>query len=218
MRRTAAVVGAFLALLALTACVPDDPTGDPTSGGPGSASSSSDGQHRTPKPNQLCDTADKGEHDLPEVDFADVQWTVPSGFVSSSAYSEEFPLEGDYIGLYAGPDDGIDTLNALGIVVYPQLELGPLMDACSRISDEAIDARLAQYHEIAPSTVLEGPDRTEVAGLPAVMEVLELPDYSWRTYWIFGRDQMMQVVCQWTDHRDRVEAACVDLVASIRFG
>ncbi|WP_454301897.1 hypothetical protein [Salana multivorans] len=143
----------------------------------------------------------------------------PPGFVRSSMYHEDNPVEGLSEGQYWIPEDQLDVLDVAGINVYPEMELGPLTVTCDEISWRDIVQRIEQYHEINGAEVIEETTRSSVAGMPAVREEVSLPrsGYDYVGWWIFGRGRFAHVYCQWTSEAARQELvdACDTLAATI---
>lgn len=157
-----------------------------------------------------------------DVDLTKLTAPAPPGFVPSSMYSEDNPVEGESQGQYWIPENQLDVLDVAGINVYPQMELGPLAVTCNEISWREILARIEKYHEINGAEVIEETTRSSVAGMPAVREEVSLPrsgrgGYDYVGWWIFGRGQLAHVYCQWTSQaaRQQLVDACDTLAATI---
>lgn len=218
--RCAAAGITLLAALALAACTPDaDPTSSPTQTQSADPQASGAGGTRTVPPGFIeCDGRPPKDGELvADVDLTTLRSSVPSGFSESFSYAEDNPVEGDWEGTYYTPDNAQDFLDVINLVVYPQMDLGPLTVTCDMISLKDIEARIAQYHEINGATVIEETEVTSVAGLPAVREVVKLAKYSYEGYWIFGRSQVAHLYCQWVNDEATIRAGCTDFLASISF-
>lgn len=196
-----------------------------------SGGSSGDGAEQTIDPTRAAENDlrlrelacrdSKGEDfpDVMDVDLRNYTWTMPNGFASSSSYIQEDPVEGEYEGQFMIPIKPVASLNVIGIVMYPQLKLGPLVDKCARLDSQAALARLQTYHDILGASVVEAPQKVTIGGLPGFREVLEVNprDYTWTSYWVFGRNQLLHVSCQWTDQKEIIAQGCDELMASFKF-
>lgn len=212
-------------MLVLAGCGAD---GNPFGGGPEDpaptgAAPDPDRPQRTIPPNFAeCGEEEPKDGELvADVDLRNMTADPPPGFEESGGYHEDNPVEGEWTGLYFVPTTQQDTLDVINIVVYPQMELGPLTITCDQVSRAEIERRIEQYHEINGADVIESSEFVTVAGLPAVREVVHLPDsgysgYSYRGYWIFGRGQVAHVYCQWVVDQATIERGCDDLIASLR--
>ncbi|ACQ80464.1 hypothetical protein Bcav_2213 [Beutenbergia cavernae DSM 12333] len=214
--RTGAVVAAVVASLALllAACVPDTPEppdpADAASTEPDSAPSSSG------KPPGASGAGPCGD---PRVDLTQVAWEWPAGFTESTAYSQVVPLGTEQVYGTAVPDASELTLDVLAVVVYGDV---PTQEPTAKQPDRITCAEQAaptldEIHAALDATVLEGPVETEVAGLPAVWEVLDQPGgYRYEAIWVPSGDQLLLLECQWEHSEDLIRDACDDLLASVR--
>lgn len=216
-RRRATALAAAGLVLALAGCSSD---GDATGGGEGADGSGSAAERPTPIDAALLECGDPAGADptlqLSEVDLTQVTWEIPSGFVETFAYSEDLPVEHIESFWAAEPEEDPVPLNVLTVVVYGRMDWSGDADECGRVPISAVDERLAGYHEVNGAQPLTEVEQVELAGLPALRQDLELPDYSYRGYWVFGRDQMVHLYCQWTSEaeQERVLAGCEELLAS----
>lgn len=204
-----------LALL-LAGCLGGEGAEEPTPTPSGAAAPTA---HRTVPPGFIeCEGRPPKDGELvADVDLTTLSAPVPPGFRAASGYEEDHPVEGAWEATYWVPLDQQDLLDVVNLVIYPQMELGPLTVTCDMISWADITARIAQYHEINGAEVIEETSRTSVAGLPAVREVVALPGsgYSYVGYWIFGRGQVAHLYCQWVQDEARIVAGCEDYIASV---
>lgn len=164
------------------------------------------------------DTADADSTmPLTDLDLTTAEWAMPEGFVETFRYSEDKPVEHIDSFWAAEPETDPVPRNVLTVVVYTRLDWGEDIDECGRVPIAAVDERLASYREGNDAEPLTEETTTEIAGLPALEQDLVLDEYSYRGYWVFGRDQMIHLYCQWTSdaERDRVLTGCDDLVASL---
>ena len=152
-----------------------------------------------------------------DVDLTAYTDQAPTGFVAASGYSEDLPVEGDWVITAYEPIDQAHGLDVLGMVVYPQMDLGPLTVTCDEISWEDLEARVDQYDEIRGATTVESRERTAVAGLPAVREVVKLPRYTYEGYWIFGRGQVAHAYCQWAVNETQIRQGCQEYLSTLVF-
>lgn len=219
-RKAASVLGIAVVLASLAACTSDDggtsPSADPSGSFDAAAQADRDARLRA----LACsDDADPDFPEVADVDLSKFTWTIPNGFVAAPSYSETDPVEGPYRGQFAVPSPQKDSKDVLGSVIYPQLALGPLVDKCDRLDAQAAKKRLAQYHEIQGTTVVEEAQQTTIGGLPAFREVLSIDGgtQSWQAYWVFGRNQLLQLACQWKGDQATIERGCEDLVNSFKF-
>jgi hypothetical protein len=142
---------------------------------------------------------------------------MPEGFVETFKYSEDRPVEHIESFWAAEPAQDAVPLNVLAVVVYSGLSWGEDIDQCGRVPTTAIDERLASYREGSGAEPIGDLVEVEVSGMPAVQQEVALPEYSYRGYWVFGRNQLIHLYCQWTSdaEKDRVLAGCDALVASL---
>lgn len=154
---------------------------------------------------------------LLDVDLTEATWAMPTGFVETFDYSEDLPVEHIESFWVAEPQEAPVALNVLTVVVYSQLDWGEDADECGRVPTTAVDDRLVAYNEHTGAEPLTEVEATEIAGLPALRQDLALAQYSYRGYWLFSRDQMIHLYCQWTNEAEkpRVLAGCDELVASL---
>lgn len=213
-RRTFALVAAVGALL-LTGCgVSGDGASDPDDADGGSGSSTSIDA-------ALLECGDPDNADptlqLPSIDLTVATWDMPDGFVETFKYSEDLPVEHIESFWAAEPAEDAQPRNVLAVVVYSGLDWGEDIDECGRVAITAIDERLASYREGNEAEELTESSEVEVAGLPALEQDLALAEYSYRGYWVFSRDQLIHLYCQWTSdaEKDRVLTGCDDLLGSL---
>lgn len=211
-RTLALALGAIL----LTGCgIVGDDGGDPDGGGDGASGSD------TTIDAALLECGDPENADptmqLTDVDLTAAGWDMPDGFVETFRYSEDMPVEHIESFWAAEPAEDPVPLNVLAVVVYSGLEWGEDIDECGRVPIAAIDERLASYREGNEAEELTESAEVEVAGLPALEQDLALAEYSYRGYWVFSRDQLIHLYCQWTSdaEKDRVLTGCDDLLGSL---
>ena len=222
-RKTVAAGILLLAALGLTACTPERepvPTASPNAQGLDPQATSSGGTRTVPPGFIECDGRPPKDGELvADVDLTTLRSSVPPGFTQSYRFGEDNPVEGDWEGTYYTPDNAQDSLDVVNLVVYPQMDLGPLTVTCDMISLKDIEARIAKYHEINGATIIEETEVTSVAGLPAVREIVDLPNSgdSYEGSWIFGRGQVAHLYCQWVNDEATIRAGCTDFLASISF-
>lgn len=154
---------------------------------------------------------------LSDIELVGATWTLPEGFVETFKYSEDLPLEHIESFWAAEPAENPVDLNVLAVVVYSGLDWGANIDECGRVPITAIDERLASYREGTGAEPLSDIASVEVSGLPAVQQELSLPEYSYQGYWVFSRNQMIHLYCQWTsdDEKERIVTGCDALLASL---
>lgn len=164
-----------------------------------------------------CGDLPEDSAQLAEVDVDAATWAMPSGFVETFAYSEDRAVEHVERIWVAEPEQDPVPLNVLTVVGYGGLDWGEDADECGRVPLTAIDERLAGYHAANGAEALTEASTTEIAGLPAVEQDVVLPEYSYRGYWVFGRQQLLHLYCQWTDdsQQEGILAACEELIDSV---
>lgn len=212
IRRTCALLAAGLALT-LAGCASDE-------SGEGGAADRSAPQESTSIDPALLECGDPENADptlqLSDVDLTSATWSMPEDYVETFEYSEDRPVEHIESFWAAEPDEDPVARNVLTVVVYGGLDWGDDVDECGRVPISAVDGRLAGYNEVNGAEPLTEIEQVDVAGLPALQQDLGLPEYSYRGYWVFSRDQMVHLYCQWTsdEERSRMVSACEDLLAS----
>lgn len=209
------------AMVALTGCqgsAPDEPTASPSSS-PTASSAGAPTSNRTIPPGFIeCDgRPPKDGAPVADVDLTAYTDQAPDGFVAASGYGEDLPVEGDWVITAYEPLDQAHGLDVLGMVVYPQMDLGPLTVTCDEISWADLEARVDQYDVIREATGVEQRERTTVAGLPAIREVVKLPRYTYEGYWIFGRGQVAHAYCQWAVNETQIRQGCQQYLATLVF-
>lgn len=154
---------------------------------------------------------------LSEVALTEATWDMPEGFVETFRYSEDLPVEHIESFWAAEPEQDPVALNVLTVVVYSRLDWGSDIDQCGRVSITAIDERLTSYREGNGAEPLTDITSLEIAGLPALEQDLRLPEYSYRGYWVFSRNELVHLYCQWTsdEQKDAVLSGCDELVGSL---
>lgn len=155
---------------------------------------------------------------MAEVDLRTLSAPAPTGFrPGGTLYYEDHPVEGDYEAQYWVPQDQQHPLDVLNLVVYPQLDLGPLTLTCDMLSWREITQRIERYHELNGAEVIEETSRVTVAGLPAVREEVDLPSsgYRYLGYWIFGRGQVAHLYCQWAQDEATMRRGCQEYIDSV---
>lgn len=154
---------------------------------------------------------------LPDIDLTAATWDMPEGFVETLEYSEDLPVEHISSFWVAEPEDDPTPLNVLTVVVYSELDWGEEIDECGRVPRTAVDSRLEGYHEHNGAEPLTKVSEAEVGSLPALEQQVRLPEYSYEGFWLFSRDQLLHVYCQWTSEEEKttVLKGCDDLVASV---
>ncbi len=230
------MVGAAAAALVigLTGCSlldPDSPAPSPTAAGP------TGGAHPSGRPTippQLLECgqdtpkkADPAAGDQDQVDLTDAPvagtaaWDVPAGFEESWQYRDDQDYEQRmFMHTYVPTAPGYDTLDLLGVLGYEGLDWGDLARECGQVPLSAMLERVSDYREMLGAQPLAEAELTEVAGLPAVTQELRIAAYDFRGYWLFSQTQLFYITCQWTSDtaRQHIEAACTDLVGSVRVG
>ncbi|TNU77022.1 hypothetical protein FH969_01365 [Miniimonas arenae] len=209
-----------MTMLAVAGCVPFGGDGDGGGQGDGDpTAASAPTAHRSIPPGFIeCDGRPPKDGELvADVDLTTLTAPDPPRFHEASGYYEDNPVEGDWTARYWVPDDQQASLDVINLLVYPQMDLGPLTVTCDMISWRDITDRIATYHEINGAEVIEETTQTSVAGLPAVREVVDLPGsgYSYLGYWIFGRGQVAHLYCQWVDDEATIVAGCEDFIGSV---
>lgn len=164
-----------------------------------------------------CGELSEDSAQLAEIEVDVATWQMPDGFVETFAYSEDRAVEHVERIWVAEPEQDPEPLNVLTVVGYGALDWGEGADECGRVPLAAIDERLAGYHVANGAEALTEASPTEIAGLPAVEQDVQLPEYSYRGYWVFGRQQLLHLYCQWTDESQKeiILAACEELVDSV---
>jgi hypothetical protein len=154
---------------------------------------------------------------LPDIDLTAATWDMPEGFVETFEYSEDLPVEHIESFWVAEPEGDPTPLNVLTVVVYSELDWGEEIDECGRVPRAALDSRLDGYNEHNGAEPLTKVSEAEVGGLPALERQVLLPQYSYEGFWLFSRDQLMHVYCQWTSEEEKAQVleGCDDLVASV---
>jgi hypothetical protein len=162
-------------------------------------------------------TAEDPTLQLPDIDLTAATWDMPEGFVETFEYSEDLPVEHIESFWVAEPAKDPTPLNVLTVVVYSQLDWGEKIDECGRVPRTAVDSRLEGYNEHNGAEPLTKVREAEVGGLPALEQQVLLPEYSYEGLWLFSRDQLLHVYCQWTSEEEKAQVleACDDLVASV---
>ncbi|PWD49610.1 hypothetical protein C8046_01675 [Serinibacter arcticus] len=222
---------ALAAVLGTTSCslLPSAGDGplDPAPRTSSSTSTADPGEPRSVPPGFLeCDDQDRSDATAPagsaavaDVDLTRYAEVTPTGFEPASGYIEDQPVEGDWTVTAFVPVDQAHSLDALGMVVFPEMELGPLEQTCGTVSWADVEARVARYDELRRTVEVAPDERTTVAGLPAVKETVEIPEGGYTTvaYWIFGRGQVARVWCQWVEDAETIRRGCDEYVAGLTF-
>lgn len=218
--RTIPAVGALALTLGLSACGLFG--SEESSGGASGDESAAEGaQAPTSIDSALLECGDPANDDptlqLSDVDLTTTTWDMPDGFQESLSYTEDRPVE--HIEQFWAADPIKDPLprNVLVVVVYSGLDWGDAIDQCGRVPISAVDERLAGYNEVNGATALSEVEQITIGELPALQQELSLPEYLYRGYWIFSRNQMVHVYCQWTtdEDKERILAGCQDLIDSV---
>lgn len=222
--RTAGPVRLTALVLLLAGCdlVGSTSGGDDGTGGGVGAGGGDPGERPTAIDPGLreCGTGDD-ELQLADVDLTRASWDLPAGFVESTAFHEDNPVESLHSAWYAVPTALPDpALNVVQVVVYTGLDWGEDADECGRVPLSAVEERLALYREEIGADPLSEAEMTTVAGQPAITQDIGLSRYSYEGYWLFSPTQLLHVYCQWTapTTRETVLAGCAPLVQSVRLG
>ncbi|MFV0427572.1 MAG: hypothetical protein ACK5KU_11145 [Beutenbergiaceae bacterium] len=225
VHKSAAFAGVLALVLTLAACGATD---DSTAAADGGESENDSGPASFDPALLECGDVeyDQPQHTLPEVDLEQTTWAVPAGFEENLSYEEDRAVE--YVESFWAATPVADPVlrNVLVVAVYSGIDWGSAMDVCGRVPRTVIDERLASYNEQNSATALTQVTGLEIGGLPALQQdlsfpldqELNLPAYSYRGYWIFSRDQMVHLYCQWTNEteQERILAACEELLASVQ--
>lgn len=225
-RLAVAVVTTMIAVGATLACSVDgggagegdEPSPAATSSSDPTAASGAGGT-ATEVPTELRECVPgKGDVTVP-LTVAAFDYTVPPGFAPTSGISQIADAEGDHEATYLLLD-GADGIEVVTLVLYRTLENGPVTDGCGVLDLELVQARLADHNERSTSVVTDPPTLTEVAGSPALVEDRRYPQHGMevRHYWIYAQQDLLNVQCQWTTHREEVLAGCDQLIGSLDLG
>lgn len=188
---------------------------------PGTTGGSTNGDRPTSIDSGLLECGDPDGADpelqLTDVELTDATWDMPEGFTETFLYSEDNPVEHIDSTWTAEPVQDPVQLDVLAVVVYGELDWGEEADSCGRVPIEAVERRLEGYAEQIGAQTLSDAQMTEMAGLPAIQQDIQLDLYSYRGYWLFDVDQLMHVYCQWAPGGDQetVLRGCEELVASV---
>ncbi|MFV0253652.1 MAG: hypothetical protein ACK5H2_10010 [Beutenbergiaceae bacterium] len=224
LRGTTAALAAIALLLTLGACsLLDRATDDPGQGSTGSGSEDSQGVGEpTSLDPALLECGDPKLSDssltLPDIDLQQTSWATPAGFQESFIYQEDRPVEHLESFWAAEPADNPVNLNALAVAIYSDLDWGEDADDCGRVLLTAINERLEGYNTENGATALTEVTTVDIGGMSVLQQDLSFPEYLYRGYWIFSRDQMVHVYCQWTSdaEKSRILAGCDELIGSVQ--
>ncbi|UFU08101.1 hypothetical protein [Ruania halotolerans] len=228
-RTTSAVAAGAMAVALLTGCQLMPGTSGPDSTGPENTSASDtgaggsgDGPHTIPPQLLEC-----GESSDPEVQLTDAlvasdgQWSVPAGYQPAEGYYDDLAYEEQsFLETLVPESPGYHTLDLLGVIGYVGLDWGQYARECNRVPVEAMLERVAEYERALGAEAIDDAELTEVAGLPAVTQAMEIPRYTFRGYWLFSQTELLFIGCQWTsDHaREEIEMGCAEIVGSVQVG
>ncbi|SEE15761.1 hypothetical protein [Ruania alba] len=229
MRRRSIRLAGLLSLVVLLAgCrglpgLGGDPTNGPATPSTDQGGSAGEDGPRTIPP-QLLECGESAE---PQVDLTDELvasdggWSVPSGYRSASGYYDDLAYEEQsFLETLVPQEPGYDSLDLLGVIGYVGLDWGQYARECNRVPLEAMLERVAEYESALGAQALDGAELTEVAGLPAVTQTMQIPNYTFRGYWLFSQTELLFIGCQWTSDRAQEEIAdgCADLIGSVQVG
>ena len=144
-------------------------------------------------------------------------WDVeaPEGFVEVGGYLQYAPIEGDHEARYFDltPHGFPDVL---GVAYYPQLDQGPVTDACEQLDEDAALDRIASQLRSSDEVMLEDPVSVDLAGVPGY-EVLgeHSSGRMLLNYFVYGHDELLHIECQWQAHEEAIRQGCTDLLASL---
>lgn len=162
-----------------------------------------------------CPSGGKGDVPVPET-VAGFTFSEPSGFTPTSGLGQvEAAEDGGHVDQYLMLD-GAAGIEVLALVHYTSLT-APVTDGCGRLLVDEVRTRLADHNDRSGSTLTRKPEMTEIAGVPALVEERTYPNngFEVRHHWIYARDDMLNIQCQWTTHRDAVLAGCEALLDSL---
>lgn len=203
----------------------EDPTNDAaSSGGPSEPGEAATMPTEVPSWLLECGQDDKEREEelqLADLDLTAATWTTPPGFVETSSYIEDNPVETLHSTWYAEPTDPpMPSLNVIQVVIYTGLDWDGLADGCGRVPLEAIQEQLARYREQIDAEPLSDAEITTLAGHPAIQQDIGLASYRYTGWWLFSETQLLHLYCQWTPEGDRdvIVRGCDDLAASLQVG
>ncbi|MGC0274697.1 hypothetical protein ACO0LV_17065 [Pseudactinotalea sp. Z1739] len=225
--RWAAALAAAALTGMLLGCTPEDEVQDPGGAAPGAdqakkpdGDDSGDRERVTLPPEFLeCGDPDALDEDeglmLASLDLAGAQWSTPEGFVETFSYYEDNPVE-NLVDLWvAEPVEDPVILNVVNVAIYDGLDWDGAADGCNRVPLAAVEDRLADYRDQIGAEEISEAEMTLLAGHPAITQSVSLSNYDYLGYWLFSRDQLLHLYCQWTSEREVIEAGCAQLVDSL---
>lgn len=220
-RRLTVVVAALVSLL-LAGCggAEEEPGPGQGKGVPQQGGSDDDPPATLPPEFLECGDPDSLDPDrglmLAELDLTSARWSTPEGFTETFSYYEDNPVE-NLVDLWvAEPQNDPVILNVVNVAIYDGLDWAEAANPCGRVPLDAVEDRLAGYREQIDAQELAEAEMTHIAGHPAITQQLSLADYDYVGYWLFSKDQLLHLYCQWTTERDTIETACEELVDSLQ--
>jgi hypothetical protein len=142
----------------------------------------------------------------------DVKFTRPSGFKKTDKLRLVDPLESHYqVEFMRPPGEPATGQDALAVVLY-DLPAGRRPATAS-----AQRAYIQRYNSAHQVSVTDGVQPKTIGGYPGYSVLADQPpNYHYFGYYVFGRNTLLSITCQYDLHPSAVYTACTRLLGSMR--
>jgi hypothetical protein len=185
-------------------------TAFPSSAAPTGFPSSSPSSPSLPPSTSEAPSSTGSSGSLPVIN--DVKFTRPSGFNKTDKLRLVDPLESRYqVEFMRPPGEPASGQDALAVVLYD------LPAGRRPVSAQAQRAYIQRYNSAHQVSVTDGVQSQTIAGHPGFSVLADQPpNYHYFGYYVFGRDTLLSITCQYDLHPSAVYTACTRLVGSMR--
>jgi hypothetical protein len=145
-----------------------------------------------------------------------VTFDTPTGFVESTTYRIVVPLHALAASQWRIPQGpaGPDVIAVTSYVAT---------DDSTGAGDDELVARVTGYARKVAATAASTPERTAVAGYPALRQSIEQPrpdggSFTYDAVYVFAGWYVVQVMCQYATARDQILTGCRTVLDTLRIG